>query len=38
MVQGELSDKTVQHAKEITDKRYISLAQQFLDEMKREIK
>lgn len=36
MVQGELNDKTVEHAKEITDKQYIGLAQSFLDEMKGE--
>jgi hypothetical protein len=36
MVQGELNDKTMEKAKEITDKQYIRLAQGFLDEMKGE--
>lgn len=36
MVQGELNDKMVKHAKEITDKQYIRFAQSFLDEMKGE--
>lgn len=37
MVQGELNDKTLKKAKEITDKQYIRLAQSFLDEMKQEV-
>lgn len=36
MVQGELNDKVLSQAKEITDKQYIRLAQGFLDEMKGE--
>lgn len=36
MVQGELNDKVLSQAKEITDKQYIRFAQSFLDEMKGE--
>lgn len=36
MVQGELNDKVLSQAKEITDKQYIGLVQSFLDEMKGE--
>lgn len=37
MVQGELNDKTVKRAKEITDKQYIRFAQSFLDDLKKEV-
>ena len=36
MVQGTMSDDLLKNAKEITDKRFIELAQRFLDEMKGE--
>ena len=37
MVQGTMSDDSLKNAKEITDKRFIELAQSFLDDMKKEI-
>lgn len=37
MVQGELNDKMVEHAKDITDKQYIRFAQSFLDNLKKEV-
>lgn len=37
MVQGTMSDDLLKNAKEITDKRFIELAQSFLDDMKKEI-
>lgn len=37
MVQGTMSDDLLKNAKEITDKRFIELAQRFLDDMKKEI-
>lgn len=37
MVQGTTSDDSLKNAKEITDKRFIELAQSFLDDMKKEI-
>lgn len=36
MVQGKMTSDSIKNAKEITDKRYIALAQHFLDEMKGE--
>lgn len=36
MVQGKMTSDLLENAKEITDKRYIALAQHFLDEMKGE--
>ncbi|MDM8244692.1 hypothetical protein [Limosilactobacillus vaginalis] len=37
MVQGTMSNDSLKNAKEITDKRFIELAQSFLDDMKKEI-
>lgn len=37
MVQGTMSDDSLKNAKEITGKRFIELAQSFLDDMKKEI-
>lgn len=37
MVQGTMSDDLLKNAKEITDKRFIELAQRFLDDMKKEV-
>ena len=37
MVQGTMSNDLLKNAKEITDKRFIELAQSFLDDMKKEI-
>lgn len=37
MVQGTMSDDLLKNAKEITDKRFIELAQSFLNAMKKEI-
>lgn len=37
MVQGKMTSDSLKNAKEITDKRFIELAQSFLDDMKKEI-
>lgn len=37
MVQGKMASDSLKNAKEITDKRFIELAQSFLDDMKKEI-
>lgn len=37
MVQGKMTSDSLKNAKEITDKRFIELAQRFLDDMKKEI-
>ena len=37
MVQGKMTSNSLKNAKEITDKRFIELAQSFLDDMKKEI-
>ena len=37
MVQGKMASDLLKNAKEITDKRFIELAQSFLDDMKKEI-
>lgn len=37
MVQGTMTSDSLKNAKEITDKRFIELAQSFLDDMKKEI-
>lgn len=37
MVQGTMSDDLLKNAKEITGKRFIELAQRFLDDMKKEV-
>lgn len=37
MVQGTMTSDSLKNAKEITDKRFIELAQRFLDDMKKEI-
>lgn len=37
MVQGTMSNDSLKNAKETTDKRFIELAQSFLDDMKKEI-
>ena len=37
MVQGTMSNDSLKNAKEITDKRFIELAQSFLDDMKKKI-
>lgn len=37
MVQGKMASDSLKNAKEITDKRFIELAQCFLDDMKKEI-
>ena len=37
MVQGKMASDLPKNAKEITDKRFIELAQRFLDDMKKEI-
>lgn len=36
MVQGKMNDDLLENAKKITDKRFIELAQSFLDDMKKE--
>lgn len=36
MVQGQLNDEILKQAKEITDQRFIALAQSFLNAMKKE--
>lgn len=37
MVQGKMASDLLKNAKEITNKRFIELAQSFLDDMKKEI-
>ena len=37
MVQGKMASDSLKNAKEITDKRFIELAQSFLDDMKKEV-
>lgn len=37
MVQGKMASDSLKNVKEITDKRFIELAQSFLDDMKKEI-
>lgn len=37
MVQGKMTSDSLKNAKEITGKRFIELAQSFLDDMKKEI-
>lgn len=37
MVQGKMNNDLVKDAKEITDKYFITLAQRFLDDMKKEV-
>lgn len=37
MVQGKMTSDSLKNAKETTDKRFIELAQRFLDDMKKEI-
>lgn len=37
MTQGKMTSDSLKNAKEITDKRFIALAQRFLDDMKKEI-
>ena len=37
MVQGKMTSDSVKNAKETTDKRFIELAQRFLDDMKKEV-
>ena len=37
MVQGKMTSDSLKNAKEITGKRFIELAQRFLDDMKKEI-
>ena len=37
MVQGKMTSDSLKNAKETTDKRFIELAQRFLDDMKKEV-
>lgn len=37
MIQGKMTSDSLKNAKEITDKRFIELAQSFLNDMKKEI-
>ena len=37
MVQGKMTSDSLKNAKEITDKYFITLAQRFLDDMKKEV-
>ena len=37
MVQGKMTSDSLKNAKKITDKRFIELAQSFLDDMKKEV-
>ena len=37
MVQGKMTSDSLKNAKEITGKRYIELAQRFLDDKKKEV-